>query len=100
MNYTHAAELCLIESKPAPVLTEYLQNVRTIVKNVNSELLSSTEEKNKPNSVKLNFTRLSNEIIDWDSYFVGFNYYVLFPISNEIPLPIKRDHTLIENEIN
>jgi len=38
-------------------------------------------------------------VVDWDSYFVGFEYYVTFPITNEIPAPIKRDHQLIENEI-
>ncbi|QFR39062.1 hypothetical protein A9Q91_02400 [Candidatus Gracilibacteria bacterium 28_42_T64] len=99
MNQTHAAGLCLIQNQPAPVLTEYIKNVRNVVKNVNAELLSSNEKKNVPNAVWLNFTKLSNETLDWDSYFVGFNYYVLFPISNEIPTPIKRDHRLIQNEI-
>ncbi len=99
MNQTHAAGLCLIQNQPAPVLTEYIKNVRNVVKNVNAELLSSNEKKNVPNAVWLNFTKLSNETLDWDSYFVWFNYYVLFPISNEIPTPIKRDHRLIQNEI-
>gem|GEM_PF-2966480 len=63
-----AEESCLIEHSPAPVLSEYIINNKTIIKNITKEI----KETEKAGSIKkaLNYSQSNiiktyNEMISW-----------------------------------
>lgn len=100
---------CLIKDKSAPVLFEYLQNNRDVIKNITWEIskTSTNNEKslswnisNEYEKVKSSWLKIYNEIFNFDSYYSYFNYFAVFPIKNEIPIEIKRDYNILLNEWN
>jgi hypothetical protein len=39
-----------------------------------------------------------NKILNWDNYNSYFDYYVIFPLSNDVTMEVKRDYSSLENE--
>jgi len=94
-----AEESCLIEHSPAPVLSEYIINNKTIIKNITKEI----KETEKAGSIKkaLNYSQSNiiktyNEMISWWNYGSYFNYYIIFPVGNDITYQVKRDYRTLE----
>jgi hypothetical protein len=88
---------CKIQDGPATVLEDYINNLDVIIKNT----LSTTKGKTKSGDIKKAqqeiLTQMS-KLIDFESYYSSFDYYVAVPITNEIPQEIKRDHDLLNNQ--
>jgi len=95
-----ASSTCSIETEPDKVLSDYIQNLRKAVSNTNKSLLSQTSNKDTSTlSVTWNdISRIYNEMINWDWFYTDFKYYLTFPMLNDIPAPIQRDLTMLENE--
>lgn len=91
---------CLIETEPAQALTDYIKNVRKAVTNTNKSLLNNIDKKDTWQlSLAWNdIARIYNEMINWDWFYTDFKYYLTFPMLNDIPAPIQRDLTMLENE--
>jgi len=100
---------CLITDKPAPVLIEYRNNLRKVISNITKEISDNTSQSKQEDGIINNLkndltrdgndiTRIFNEAIHWDGYFSFFNFFAVFPINNEVPHQIMRDHNLIETE--
>ncbi len=109
---------CLIKNKPAPALSEYIKNNRTIIKNITNSIVkaknkktSSTKDSNQSSYSKFKKEKweefdktaaetssIFNEIFNFTWYYSYFKYYVTYPISNEVPSQVKRDYKLIDNE--
>lgn len=98
---THgSSSSCSIENDTAQSLSNYIKNVRKAVTNTNKSLLGKVDKKD---TSKLSVTgnqisRIYNETINWDGYFTDFDYYLAFPMLNDIPQPIQRDLSVLENE--
>ena len=111
---TFVAWACLIKDKSAPALLEYIENNRIVIKNITNEIVKS---KNSAEQKKLSWyskwkkdtaedfnnkaeetSSIFNEIFNFRWYYSYFNYYVIYPIFNEIPYQVKRDYRLLDNE--
>jgi hypothetical protein len=95
-----AAETCLIEDSPAPALLEYIQNNRKVVQNITKQVSAQAAKREKTNIINdgRNIARLFNKLISWDGYFSYFDYYIIFPLSNDVAYEVKRDHRMLEGE--
>lgn len=99
--WLESSEKCLISDWTSPVITNYIKNIRTVLGNINSQLIQSTPDK----SIKVNYTKAKTlvsrwffGITNWDYYWSYFNFYVTYTISNEYVAPIWRDYNILENE--
>lgn len=109
INYTYAGA-CTIKSKSSPALLEYIENNRSIINNISTQLADETEKKesdekslkneveNEYTNVKSSAVKVYNQIFSFDSYYSYFKYFASFPISNEVPHEVKRDYRLLEAE--
>ncbi len=108
INYTYAGS-CTIKSSASPALLEYIENNRSIINNISSQISESeektTKEKTLGNEVENEYTNVKssalkvyNQIFNFDSYYSYFKYFAVFPISNEVPHEVKRDYRLLETE--
>lgn len=98
INLTYAGS-CLIEDSTSPALLKYIENNRKIIREITSQTSKSNET--SPSSELLsNITKIYNDISNVSWYWAYFTYYVAYPLSNEVPHEIKRDHDLLvwENE--
>ncbi len=85
---------CNIWDSTAEVLSNYIKNNQTIIQNITNEISSSNVNQESSNK----FTRLYNNIINWTWYKSYFNYYVVFPLTNDIPIEVQRDYNILDNE--
>ncbi len=91
---------CSIKDAPAPELLDYILNIRKIINNVRQEVNKSDSKKTDINRVKANITKIYNQATSWSWYWSTFEYYVELPLSStEVPYQIKRDHDMIEKEL-
>ncbi len=100
---TFAIGQCKIANWPDKELLNYIENIRKIVSNTTSEIitvnpvLDITKDYNKTSAI---VTWLYNKSISWWWYYSSWDYYIVAPLtSKEIPYEIKRDNILIEKEI-
>ena len=91
---------CNIQTEASQSLSDYIQNTRTAVININKTLLTKTSDKNDNRYIVAwrNISRIYNEAINWDWFYTDFKYYLTYPMSNEIPYQVQRDLNLLENE--
>lgn len=100
------AKDCAIKNDTAPVLKEYIENIGKVSKELTR---LAKEEKSKDKSFDIHsipwvwawhsfILSTFSKIFNFDSYFSYFKYWAIFPISNEVPYEIKRDHRLLERE--
>jgi len=119
-TYSQAWAACLIKNKPAPALSEYIKNNRVVIKNVTNEIIKqknkkdteNIKEKNNSskfqqlkketaedyNNVSAETASIFNEIFNFKWYYSYFTYYVTYPIFNEVPFEVKRDHSVLDSE--
>jgi len=96
-----AEESCRIQDSPAPVLSEYIKNNRTIIKNITKEIKEA--EKAGSFTKVLNYWQSNiikgyNQRINWWNYGSYFHYYILFPVANDVTYQVKRDYRTLESE--
>lgn len=99
---------CKIKDWPAPSLDKYISNLRKVIWNISKEVssteskLSSQEKKSwikkDISSIKSRITQFYNKMIDWDSYYSYFDFYVMYSIKNDYVAEIWRDYDLLEKE--
>lgn len=95
-SITNATGDCLILNTTSPVITKYLENNRKVIRNITNEITSSNE---KPDlNLKNKSLAMINNLISLEWYISYFEYYVSFPISNDISNEVKRDYRLLESE--
>ena len=87
---------CLIKDKSANSLSKYIDNNRKIITNI-TKWISNSDIKRSSNT-KNHILNNLNKLITWDNYGSYFDYYVIFPISNDISKEVWRDYYLLENE--
>ncbi len=96
---------CKIKDWPPWIIKDYFSNVRKVVSNIAKE----ASNKYTPKSDKW-FTRdyinaanslawMWNNISNWWFYSSTSRFFVIYPLSNEIPVEVMRDNNLIEKEI-
>jgi hypothetical protein len=100
INTVSAEPSCAIEYQPSEQLRQYIENNRKVIKNITKEISASNQQSeiNKTWNDSKNTVRVFNNLISWNSYQTYFNYYLIYPLSNDIPYEIKRDYRLLENE--
>ena len=111
-NITFAEDWeCAIKNDAAPILKEYIKNTKEITKKI-TQAISEEKEKSSdwtlfdPFSInwvwKVNsfFRSAYSKIFNYEWYFSYFEFWAVFPISNEIPYEIKRDYKLLQRENN
>jgi len=89
---------CKIQDAPAPVLEDYLNNVSTIISNVQSGISESERDTTTRKKAQSSMLASMSQIINFSWYFSSFDFYVAIPITNEVPYPVKRDHQRIHTE--
>lgn len=101
---TFASNTCSIKDT-APSLVDYIKNERQILSNISKDLKVNSSDSKTQNfinssiaSSKAKFIQMFNGIITWTGYFSYFKYYVSFPINNEIPYEVSRDHQILKQE--
>ena len=125
---SYAAWTCLIKSKTAPFLSDYIKNNRTVVKNITSAIVKDANKKDdekikEQNAAKTKFDKqvlniknkfkdawqklinewneissIFNEIFNFTWYYSYFKYYVNYPLFNEVPFQVKRDYSQLDKE--
>ena len=91
-------QTCSISDAPAEVLTEYIADLSKITNNVSSAARNSVINKGALGKVKAQTLRMTNATAGFGWYFLSFDYYLAYPITNDIPYQIERDHKLLVNQ--
>lgn len=99
---------CNIESWPAPVLQDYISNLRKVTQNITSQTKKNSKwwtffdniVSSQFDRFKSEWARFYNSITSWDWYFGSFDFYVAYPMFNHVPYPVMRDYKLIEKNID
>lgn len=124
-NISNAAWSCLIKDNTALFLFDYISDNRQIVKNIWDAITKYNKEKAKEEKEKANnenwvdiiwtnqdrikkdydiakneTTSILSQMFNFNWYYSYFNYYVTFPISNEVPYQVKRDYKILKDEID
>lgn len=90
---------CRIYDAPAQILIDYIDNISKLSNNVSQELSTLSNEWLNPISKQVNRVITSlNAGLSFSDYLASFEYYVTYPLSNELPQAIKRDHDLLLTE--
>lgn len=99
---------CKIKEWPAPSLDKYISNLRKVIWNISKEVWStesklSAEEKKSwikkdITSTKSRITQVYNKMLDWDSYYSYFDFYVMYSAKNEYVGEVWRDYNSLEKE--
>lgn len=94
---------CRIKDETAPVLYEYIKNLKKIISNITSWINSTsidTENGIKKNisQTKIKIIQIFNKMINWDWYYSYFDFYVMYSLRNEYIVEIWRDYNILEKE--
>lgn len=93
---------CKIKDGPPEALNKYLENIKKIRTNISKELSQIEDTKWKIekdiNATSSKVTATFNSMIDWDSYYSLFDFYVMYSAKNEYVLEVWRDYNLLETE--
>lgn len=108
----HASWSCLIKSKSAQVLLDFVNNNRQVIKNVSAWIATANNEPIEAETGILKTQQAKNNIRKWKNesisiyndmfrfswFYSYFDYNAVFPISNEVPYEVKRDYKLLDKE--
>lgn len=119
-TYSSVWAACLIKDKPAPALSEYIKDNRTVITNISNSIVNEKNKKDDENrNIKNTSSRyeqlkkktsddfdnasaetasIFNEIFNFSWYYSYFKYFVTYPILNEVPFQVKRDYSMLDNE--
>lgn len=86
---------CSIADAPAEVITEYIKDLSKITNNVSSAARKSTVDSWVIWKVRSQTLRITNATAWFGWYFSSFDYYLAYPITNDVPYQIERDHKLL-----
>lgn len=95
--FTAFWESCSIKDSTPEELIEYVVNVRKIVSNITT---NATKTDSSLKKTQNQFLRWLNTLSSWNNYKTEFDFFVLKPLTSEIPTPIKRDDKYLWNEID
>lgn len=87
---------CSIWDETWEEITQYINNIDKIIKNITTEISNSDAETNK--NTKDGILNMFNKIVSWENYDSYFDYYITFPLSNDISKEVKRDYKLLEKK--
>lgn len=87
---------CSIKDAPAPVLQEYIDNNRKIISNIANQLTPDSDN-SIAGVVSREYIKIYNSITNWNT-FSSWVDFLKIELSWEIPVPVKRDLTLIAKE--
>lgn len=82
---------CNIYSAPAPALTQYLQDIKTVLWNT-----QKTQNQTNISNISWRLSSWYANILSFDGYFGSFDYFVVFPLFQDVPAQIERDYAAIE----
>lgn len=89
---------CPIRWNSAKVLNDYIKNVRQLVTNINNQLWESQPSDSKLDKTLADMSRMFYQAVNWDGYFLDFDYYVITPIFDSIPSFVHRDLAILDSE--
>lgn len=90
---------CKIKDSPPEVLTNFIDTMETIKRNVQAELRKSGKsETTTKTKMQKTIIKWFNTIFNWNEYFSELDYYTTFPLWQDVPYEIKRDFELLKKE--
>lgn len=92
--------VCLIKNQPAPVLEEYIRNLKKVIQNFNTEVSKITPHPGKVQIFQARawILRSFNTSISWNDYYTLPYFYMGYGVRNEYVPEIWRDYYLLERE--
>ena len=72
--------------------------MKLVIKNINNAIITSNENNKSEKSIKNYVVWAFNKIINWTGYESYFEYYVIFPLANDVPKEVQRDYALLTKE--
>lgn len=88
---------CKIVNTPNFIINT-ISELRKISKNIEIETSKLESSDSSLDKINASMLKAYNSITNWDWFFSSFEYNVMFPIKNSVPLEVKRDQRLIEKE--
>lgn len=99
INITLGADSsCPIESSSPDEINQYIKNIRTVITNVNNHLSENSPSESKFENTTSDISRILYQSVQWEWYFLDFDYYITTPLFNELPNQMKRDVELLDSE--
>jgi hypothetical protein len=104
INSAFSAETssCLIKDQTSPHILDYVNNNTIILNNIRRELSKSSNTGSivvqNWNKATSSIIRVYNSFFDFENYISYFDYYVRFPMMNDVPYSIKRDYDILKRE--
>lgn len=103
-SISYAGE-CSIKNAPAPALMDFLNQNRIVIKNITNDISSTQKDDWIIQSIKDEASRYYsvyisayNNLFNFQWYNSYFTYYVIYPLSNDIPIQVRRDYFLLKKE--
>lgn len=99
--FSDCSNSCMIYDGPADVLTKYLDNLKRLSNNYNSEISKLKVDNSVSKSYSSNKSSISkafNNIINWDWYYSLFDFYVIYWTTTEYVPEVWRDYNLLEQQ--
>ena len=102
INFAFAEE-CLVQDKTAPALLEYIKNNQAITKEITNQVWAAQAETSwtitwRLSSMQADFVRTYNKIFIFEWFYSYFKFFAVYPVSNDVPYPVRRDYTLLTRE--
>lgn len=92
-------EDCKIRDEMAPPLFDYLEDIKTIRRNITNSVRKEQREVKISRSKYRKLIQASfNVLFDWEEYYGGFNYYIELATKQSVSYEVKRDFNLIKRE--
>lgn len=97
-TYGDCKNSCKIQDAPAKALEVYIDNINTILSEIQSSLSKTDSSPGTIEQERLRILWSLSSITNFSSHYSSFDFYVALPITTEIPYPVKRDHQRLQQQ--
>lgn len=101
VNADECSQSCKLTEWTPEVLENYISNLRIVIWNLTLEtqqVEANSWISKDLKELKSQMIKLYNLTIDWSWYFSYFEFFVVYPISNEYVPEIRRDYQILDIE--
>lgn len=88
---------CSIKDSAPEEVLNYIKDIRKIISNISSNAQWETRARTSTSAMMI---RWLNSIISWNDYKTEFDFFLVKPITDEIPYEIRRDDKYLWKEID
>lgn len=92
---------CKLWDGTPDILLNYIADVRKVIVNVTWQTYKTQKDGKIEKDLKVlkdDMVKLYNLEVNWQGYYSYFNFYVVYPVSNEYVYEIWRDYGLLDDE--